>query len=115
MKKLKLEYDDLVVDSFPTTTGWAGVRGTVRGKASEDTFCASDEGPSACNCGITDATCSNIHHTCQDTCNCGLTYTCITGGQTDCPGQTQCAAYTEDYTCAGSCTDQGCTACGFVC
>ncbi|HWK88556.1 MAG TPA: hypothetical protein VNP72_01125 [Longimicrobium sp.] len=129
MKKLRLDQDDLRVESFTTVNDGAAARGTVFGRATWATCegmetcypyntCAGTgcgSGYASCGCGWSEATCSHIHSTCQQTCNCGLTYTCATGQATDCPGMTECAPYTEDVTCYGSCTDQGCTACGAVC
>jgi hypothetical protein len=118
MKKLRLDGEDLRVETFSTMPLLRPSEGTVYGKDSFDTClglgCASHRGES-CGCNITSMTCSNIHHTCQYTCNCGLTYTCATAGATDCPGETQCPPVSYDYTCYGSCTDQGCTGCGAIC
>ncbi|HEU0015375.1 MAG TPA: hypothetical protein VFQ45_16925 [Longimicrobium sp.] len=129
MKKLRLEQDDLRVESFTTVDPSAGLRGTVLPREAtwgtcdgmETCYpyntcaglgCGSDHG--SCGCGWSERTCS-WQDTCDYTCNCGLTYMCGTGGATDCPGMTDCAPWTEDITCYGSCTDQGCTACGAVC
>lgn len=138
MKKLKLNLDDLKVESFATTPSHLGEPGTVFGQSAAITC----QGHQTCNGGgCTDIgttcapTCNGMGDGCSDTgtdmsacggcnwtnscpghtCNCGLTYNCNTGHVTDCPGQTDCPPYTEDYTCSPSCTDAGCTYCDNVC
>lgn len=128
-RKLALDPADLTVEAFPTTPEPPRSRGTVHGQESQFT-CAGDptcyphdtclgvgcgSGSPSCGCNMTGATCYQFYGSCWQTCNCGLTHTCQTGGATDCPGQTNCAPYTQDITCYNSCTDQGCTACGAVC
>jgi len=120
MKKIRLDHDELRVESFPTTPGSVRNGGTVFGRGTGYPYdtcvglgCGSG-GPS-CGCGLTPG-CLWTDESCQGTCNCGLTYTCGTGDATDCPGDTQCAPWTQGSTCEASCTDvQGCTACGAVC
>lgn len=126
MKKLKLNLDDLRVESFATTPDPDGQHGTVFGQQLTDTCtcintcegCPTEQGdtcgePTFMGCCVTGSPCQT--DTCYHTCPCGFTYWCATGIATDCPGQTNCPPYTEGETCYGSCTDQGCTACGAVC
>jgi hypothetical protein len=81
MNKLKLELDDLAVESFDTTCG-NNDRGTVVG---EQQLCTC---PTACTCPgcpTCDATCPDTCvHTCADTCG-GLSYCyCVSQWET-CP------------------------------
>ena len=106
MKKLRLDQDDLRVESFGTEPGM-GSRGTVLGHS----YMTCDV---TCDpwffCQTYEATCHNRG------CNTGLTSMCQTGAATDCPGQSECGAYTQGSTCYGSCTDvEACTVCGAVC
>jgi hypothetical protein len=96
MKKLRLDHDDLRVETF-VTDGKEGLRGTVVGK---DFWCRTYQG-----------TCANYG------CATGLTHDCGTAGATDCPQQSECAPYTQGpNTCHGTCTDvEACTVCGAVC
>ncbi len=98
MKKLRLEHDDLRVESF-ATDGPDGLQGTVLGR---DTymFCRTYQG-----------TCVNTG------CVTGLTHDCGTAGATDCPQQSECAPYTQGpRTCYETCTDvEWCTVCGAIC
>lgn len=104
MKKLKLDFQDLTVDSFSTEPVEES-KGTVVGRDTHPWTQGWD--------------CQSYGDTCYNTgCNTGLTSTCGTAGATDCPGQSECGAYTQDQgnTCVGSCTDVGgCTFCGAVC
>jgi hypothetical protein len=103
MKKLRLDQEDLRVETFGPD-GEAGTRGTVMGR---DTFVTYNY----------EWECQSYQATCLNTgCQTGLTATCGTGGATDCPGQGECAPYTNGHTCANTCTDvQACTFCGAVC
>jgi hypothetical protein len=95
MKKLRLEVDELRVDSFDTDAGGASRRGTVAGQllaySLDQSGCEIYSGccTQSCN-GTCDATCAD---TCWQTCK----YTCI------CPS----AHYTE-CNCAGT-YDLSCT------
>ncbi len=127
MKKLKLNLDDLRVESFATTPGVSGKPGTVFGQEYTFETCAPQNtcDPQQMSCvGCTGSlTCGACNptstcwwqETCLQTCNCGMTHECVTGLATDCPGETNCPPYTQEYTCTPSCTDAGCTACGQVC
>jgi hypothetical protein len=104
MKKLRLDYEDLKVESFGTQDG-GGEGGTVMARDG-DTYPESF----GFNCQSYEETCYNRG------CGGGLTSMCGTGQATDCPGQTDCARYTDGHTCASTCTDvQACTFCGAVC
>jgi hypothetical protein len=97
MKKLRLDHDDLRVESF-ATHGEEAPRGTVVG---EETY-----------------GCNTYQHTCvYMTCVTGFTHTCGTHLATDCPQQSECAPYTQGpNTCHASCTDvEYCTVCGAIC
>lgn len=102
MRKLRLDQDALRVESFVTRPD-EGSRGTVVGR---------DSHPYSLNwdCQSYEATCYN------QGCGTGLTSICATGQATDCPGQSECAPYTDGHTCANSCTEvEACTYCGAVC
>jgi len=106
MKKLKLNLEDLKVESFATTPEPRGERGTVFGQTLPTYG--------------TDCPCDPTHYTqCtypqQETCQatCGVTCTATTAENTDCPEQTQCQGYTMNYP---TCTDvEQCTWCGEMC
>lgn len=108
MKKLRLNQDDLRVESFRTEPG-AERRGTVLGHSYMTCYETCDPW----------YFCRTYQETCHNRgCNTGLTHMCETEGATDCPGQGECSPYTQDRgnTCYGSCTDvEGCTVCGAVC
>lgn len=118
MGKLKLNLDDLKVESFATTPPIADLKGTVFG---QDTIGGASCGQGATclatcesecpGCGMTNA-CNTFswEQTCQDTCNHGLTYTCTTDPNGDCAP----LSWGPD-TCQGSCTDNGCTVCDNAC
>lgn len=103
MRKLKLNQEDLRVESFAPEAA-AGGKGTVVGRNPDVTWDYRWE-------------CQSYQATCLNTgCQTGLTAACGTGGVTDCPGQTNCEPYTQGHTCANTCTDvQACTFCGAVC
>ena len=132
MKKMKLDLDDLKVESFATTPEPSQGRGTVFGV--EDTwppggctaadctaqtschpdYCYTRGGdgcPFTAGCGTGEATCHNTG------CFGGLTSMCGTAGATECPGETGCGGFSQagGQTCGGSCTDFACTYCGYVC
>jgi len=120
MGKLKLNLEDLKVESFATTPDLLALRGTVFGQDTQapdpcpttpgegctmnNDTCNACSGTS-CPCP-SEQTCS-YQQTCQDTCNHGATYQCAT--------VTDCNCFTNGYTCDNTCTSQGCTACGNVC
>jgi hypothetical protein len=113
MKKLKLDLDDLRVDSFDTTpAAAAGERGTVHGQYPEtyrgcntdEETCDSCFGSCGDTCGYScNGTCGTCAESCNGTCN-----TCYTNCGS-CPGQWSCdpSCYsccdTCDYSCGGSC------------
>lgn len=110
MGKLKLNLDDLKVESFVTTPGQHPGRGTVFAQdlTQEETFCWTCQ-----NCLTEGDTCGCTAVGCQTneyTCNHGLTYTCSTDPNGDCAP----LSWGPD-TCQGSCTDNGCTACDQAC
>ncbi|SRR6266550_5972850 len=106
MGKIKLNLEDLKVESFATTPDSAARRGTVFGQATADDTCIGPTCGTSCPCP-SEQTCS-YQETCQDTCNHGATYGCAT--------VTDCNCFTNgDYTCYDTCTSQGCTACDNVC
>lgn len=111
MKKLKLNLDDLQIDSFITTPELPAARGTVYGHISENDACPSARGctnPSIRTCP-TDADTCNI-----DQCgisavigNCSVAF-CLTQNQPSCVGANTC----EQHTCAGTCHDTCLGTCG---
>lgn len=107
MKKLRLDHDSLVVETFSTDDP-ALNRGTVVGHSYNTCYVTCDPWYF---CRTYEGTCHNAG------CNTGLTSLCGTEGATDCPGGGECAPFTEGpNTCQGSCTDyQGCSFCGAVC
>lgn len=108
MKKLRLDHDDLKVESFRTESE-AERQGTVLGHSLMTCHETCDPW----------YFCQTYRETCHNRgCNTGLTSMCQTEGATDCPGQSECGAYTQDggNTCYGSCTDvEACTVCGAIC
>ena len=132
-KKLRLDLEDLKVESFATTHGLESRRGTVFAQgdtadlactvspatgcgASCDAFCNTDQAGCGASMGLPECgptnTCGNTCHT-NNTC-CYLTDGCQTANATDCPGETNCG-WSVDVSCANSCTDSGCTACNAAC
>jgi hypothetical protein len=106
MKKLRLNHDDLRVESFGTEPG-TQKRGTVMGQS----------GWATCDYW---GTCSpSGQHTCYNTgCQSGLSTICESEGVTDCPGYDTCdpASYDGGFTCHQSCTDiEACSFCGAMC
>lgn len=102
MRKLKLNHDELKVDSFSTIIG-SGTGGTVIGR---------DTSPHPYTFGWN---CQSYQETCY---NRGCYGQLTTEGATDCPGQSNCGSHTQDgnRTCAHSCTEiEACTFCGAVC
>ena len=128
MKKLKLNLDDLKVESFATTPDAASGRGTVFGQD------PTHPPENTCNtCGMEMFTC--VGYTCVEWCGhnpsengtCGPANTCVTtcepqstcpsptcgvscggGDLTNCPGETECE---QDPTW----TANGCTLCDQMC
>src|SRR5262245_61761073 len=106
MKKLRLNLDDLKVESFATTPEANGQRGTVFGQTVYETDCGTTcsvpatecEGPN-CTLGVEctgvgcteligcsgDTHCGNCTYPQQDTCQatCGVSCGCTTVGETD--------------------------------
>ncbi|HEX6373514.1 MAG TPA: hypothetical protein VF006_31605 [Longimicrobium sp.] len=84
MRKLKLELDSLVVQSFETTTPEGPARGTVHGRA--------EAGPDTPYCGTVDVNCKyteqySCEGTCEDTCaeSCyGSCHSCIASCSPSC-------------------------------
>ncbi|HEX8904522.1 MAG TPA: hypothetical protein VF771_06755 [Longimicrobiaceae bacterium] len=83
MKKLRLEPEDVQVESFLTSTSATSTRGTIRAK--------SETGITGPECPTSEA----------ETCN----------GWPGCPATGQ----NSEYTCEGTCSDYGCTACNMWC
>lgn len=122
MGKLKLNLEDLKVESFATTPDARARRGTVFGQThlpdcntqgctegctmANDTCIGPTCGESCAGWGCGSAPCTQ-EQTCPDTCNHGATYACAT--------VTDCNCFTNGYTCDDTCTSQGCTACNNVC
>lgn len=131
MKKLKLDLSNLTVESFDTTPGVTGVRGTIRGQ--DDTHvadtcngitchagCQTGGGGLTCGggCGGSDtagaccsAACTVNEQTCQGGmtgCGCASTVACGSQVTLDCGG-------CNDTAYNNSCTDQGCTYCANAC
>ncbi len=77
MKKLKLNLDDLKVESFETTPEQPKPKGTVVGNAEPTELqpCDYSENPTDCLCVTYAATCPNTcYNTCASTCStCGST------------------------------------------
>lgn len=101
MKKLRLELDELQVDSFLTSTA-ESVPGTVRAKSDTVLWCRS------------------FDYTCWNTgCQSGYSAPeyCPTAENETCAGWPGCNGSSDagGYSCAGTCSDYGCTACGALC
>ena len=133
-KKLKLNLDDLKVESFVTTPDATQGRGTVFGQMQTESCVVCTAGTCQCptlagdtcqyppcggggtgegpTCAATQCTCGE--ETCQFP-SCGDTNWCGTGYATDCPGQTECGEDTTQGTCYSSCTAAGCSYCDMVC
>ena len=90
MKKISLQLDSLLVESFETTSGLAGSRGTVRGHVSETT-CHQR----LCDCETNGMECET------DGCNDTLAATCPASCTFFC-SQT-CPVNTCAYSCEGTC------------
>lgn len=104
MKKLKLDLDDLRIDSFDTTPAFGErQRGTVVGAAPETYYGCNSEGETCDTCRTCNDTC---WYTCGVSCG-GTCNTCYTNCGT-CPGQWTC-----DVTCCGSCGT--CDTCDYSC
>lgn len=99
MPKLKLDLDQLVVESFDTHASGIAPRGTVRAHSE---LCVPTFGEFSCvdTCGTCALTCD----TCDGTCSCGGScgYSCGGG----CSG-----GYTCGGTCVGTCVDPTCNTC----
>ncbi|HEU4557497.1 MAG TPA: hypothetical protein VFS20_06590 [Longimicrobium sp.] len=99
MKKLRLDAEDLQVESFPTDAA-AALRGTV-------------EANSAPFCGSAQDTCWNMG------CRSGYSAPeyCPTAADETCPGWPGCNGSSDagGYSCDNTCSDYGCTACGALC
>ncbi len=110
MKKLRLNHDDLRVESFGTAPD-ARQRGTVMGR--DYTY-----GEFTCYEGCS----PSGQYTCHDPrteCG-GYTGTCGTEGATDCPNASDCCpvpiSYDGGFTCYASCTNvEACSFCGQLC
>ncbi len=98
MKKLKLDFDDLKVESFETTDGPPGGHGTVRGYASE-------------SCGGTCYLNCTYQESCAGTCEpyCITNESCEgTCFEQHCTNNTDCGQNTCDYSCdTGVCCGGG--------
>jgi hypothetical protein len=102
MKKLKLEMDELRVESFQTTAAGGAARGTVRGNnithgESWDLPCIPDDG----NQTLDPALCATQVYTCAASCN---------GTCNSCYG----TCYSCYGTCYGSCQPR-CDSINYVC
>jgi hypothetical protein len=108
MKKLRLNHEDLRVESFGTAPD-ARQRGTVMGR--DYTY-----GAFTCYEGCH----ASGEYTCHDPrgqCN-GLSAVCQSEGVTDCPGYDTCdpISYNGGFTCYNSCTNvEACSFCGQLC
>ena len=101
MGKLRLDVDDVHVESFVTATP-SEMRGTVRAKS--DTY----------------LWCNSFHDTCWNNgCNTGITAQdyCPTAPEETCAGWGGCdpSGQNSAYTCEGTCSDYGCTVCNAWC
>lgn len=105
MKKLRLNPEDLTVETFAPVQSMAG-GGTVRGHGDSVAVCDPEEpdsinvcatDPSICGsggCGTAGATCGGTcGSTCGTTCGCGTTLF-SPSGQNTCDGYNTCAGYT---------------------
>ena len=104
MKKLKLDMDDLRVESFHTAGAPTLKRGTVRGHATlrhctEFVDCTIDFGCGTVGCGTGD--CTNVA-SCNGTCDASCNGSCAS-----------CAA-TCGNSCGGTC-DATCASCAYSC
>ena len=86
--KLKLNLDQLEVDSFDTISRGAAGRGTVRG---EQCTCYTN-----CTCPGCPTCYASCNGTCDATCPATCAYTC---DDNTCAGTCDCGTY--DYTCEG--------------
>jgi hypothetical protein len=109
MKKLKLNHEDLRVESF----------GTVQGPRQPGTVMGRDGSYGGFTCY--EGCAPSGQYTCHDgrgDCN-GLTAVCRSEGVTDCPGYDTCDPISYDargFTCYASCTDvEACSFCGQLC
>jgi hypothetical protein len=99
MRKLRLDTDDVRVESFVTVAA-AGVRGTVHAKSDSMLYCRTFEETCwnmGCKTGITN----------PEQCPADETG----NGQPGCPGTSQAPG----YTCDNTCSDYGCTLCNAWC
>jgi hypothetical protein len=90
MHKLKLDLDQLIVESFDTNASGLARRGTVRAFSH------------VCGPTVIDFTCMNTCGTCDATCSCGGSC----GGTCGCTG-----GYTCGGTCNGTCAEPTCNTC----
>ena len=99
MKKLRLDTDDVQVESFVTAAQQA-VRGTVRAESDTRLYCYSFE-----------QTCWNMG------CNTGLTAPDYCPAEETDNGMPGCGGTSENagYTCDNTCSDYGCTVCNAWC
>lgn len=107
MKKLKLDLDNLRVDSFDTTPAEGnGGRGTVFGHAESFQYgCTDGASCDSCagSCGTCEASCCGTCNTCYTNCGtCPCDYSC-NGSCYSCGGSC-------DYSCGGTCDQYDCTA-----
>jgi hypothetical protein len=115
MPKLKLQLEDLAIDSFQTTPP-ESAKGTVLG---EQCTCWTRCGQNTCpGCPTCDASCNGTCvNTCANTCD---DVSCAGTCDASCNGSCQCSGYdTCWYSCAGSCPpdtcDMTCAAGGMTC
>lgn len=107
MKKLRLDHEELKVESFGTEPG-EHPRGTVMGHTG---YTCDVWWGTGCGYNSGEATCYNTG------CQSGLSSVCNSEGVTDCPGYDTCEpASGGGFTCYQSCTDvEACSFCGAMC
>jgi hypothetical protein len=101
MKKLRLDPENVQVESFLTSMPGSGMPGTVRAKSDTYLWCNSYQETCwnmGCNTGVTGPQCPTSE---AETCN----------GWPGCPATGQ----NSEYTCEGTCSDYGCTVCNAWC
>lgn len=99
MKKLRLNHEDLRVESF-TPVDPERRRGTVMAHSYDTCYATCDPW---FGCRTYQGTCHN------GGCNGGFTSLCGTEAHTDCPGLSECD--NTGNTCDATCSDYGCTGC----